>query len=859
MRRTTFDGNSCGFNGGALRLFGTVDIADSTVSNNSAANDGGGLISHGNITVTNVTVANNSAVEGGGAMFFEGTASLRYVTVARNSATNTGGGTAVPLANVTAINTIVCGNSAPTNANLSGTAFNAASSHNLLNLSVAAAFLGSLGDNGGSTQTIPLLLGSPAIDAGVAATGLTTDQRGLPRVINGTADIGAYEVQALPNVATPTVSNITATSATVSGNVSNDGFATIIKRGVVYARTSQNANPTIGGAGVADVDAAGTTGSFDVPLSGLTALTGYSFTSFVVTQSGTIYAPVQTFLTPEHPSLTVTTASDITNSFDGQTSLREAVAYANSLGGSQLRVITIPAGLGGQTINLSAAAGNADGWDATSALSITGNIFITGPSGSNQSGVTLGIDAGAALRHFVVRSGGSLTLMWLTLSGGKPQLTSFSRGAAISAFGNLTVRFCTFTGNIASSEGGAIQNWPGAGNLELVNCTFSGNSATSHGAAVSLHGTQATLTHLTITNNTAPNSALVLWGTQATMVNTILNGNSNDTVLTGNGGTFTAQSLNNLLGASSATGLTNGSNGNQLGVPVASLFLGPLTFNSIFSFTYSPGPTKTIAISPASLAFNAGAPGYQQSDQRGFSRPSLGAADIGALEVQEVTARVPTISPNGGLFENSVQVSINNPNAGASVRYTLDGSTPSDTNGILYTAPFNLTQSATVKAIAYDAGWTPSSVASIGVTVLTPLPYWRNLQGLAADGSQDLFTPAGDGVANLLKYAFNMAPKAGDVAKPNISVLQENGTAGLPYIEVDVQGRLTIEFVRRKASTTPGVTYIVETGDTLSSLQALDLTGASVVSIDAKWERVTVTDPTVTARCFGRVRIAALP
>lgn len=59
--------------------------------------------------------------------------------------------------------------------------------------------------------------------------------------------------------------------------------------------------------------------------------------------------------------------------------------------------------------------------------------------------------------------------------------------------------------------------------------------------------------------------------------------------------------------------------------------------------------------------------------------------------------------------------------------------------------------------------------------------------------------------------------------------------------------------------TNPGVTYIVETGDTLSSLQALDLTGASVVSIDAKWERVTVTDPTVTARCFGRVRIAALP
>jgi Ca2+-binding RTX toxin-like protein len=62
--------------------------------------------------------------------------------------------------------------------------------------------LGPLGDNGGPTPTIPLLDGSPALDAGLSA-GITTDQRGAPRPfdISGigpgaggdNGDIGSYE------------------------------------------------------------------------------------------------------------------------------------------------------------------------------------------------------------------------------------------------------------------------------------------------------------------------------------------------------------------------------------------------------------------------------------------------------------------------------------------------------------------------------------------------------------------------------------------------------------------------------------------------------------------------------------------
>ena len=65
--------------------------------------------------------------------------------------------------------------------------------------------LGALGNNGGPTQTIPLLAGSPAIDAGnpsgcIDSNGhlLTTDQRGYPRPDKEDktgCDMGAYEVQ----------------------------------------------------------------------------------------------------------------------------------------------------------------------------------------------------------------------------------------------------------------------------------------------------------------------------------------------------------------------------------------------------------------------------------------------------------------------------------------------------------------------------------------------------------------------------------------------------------------------------------------------------------------------------------------
>ena len=65
--------------------------------------------------------------------------------------------------------------------------------------------LAPLGDYDGPTQTAALLPGSPAIDAGNNAlipAGVTTDQRGLPRNVNGVVDIGAFESSGFTIVAT---------------------------------------------------------------------------------------------------------------------------------------------------------------------------------------------------------------------------------------------------------------------------------------------------------------------------------------------------------------------------------------------------------------------------------------------------------------------------------------------------------------------------------------------------------------------------------------------------------------------------------------------------------------------------------
>jgi parallel beta-helix repeat protein len=246
VRNSTISGNTStgtppadGFGGAGGGIYfgdsGSLLLENSTVSGNTAMHStAGGIYFYGGIgsdgfTIRNCTITGNvspgaNGGEAGGAagIFFlfqaPGTANIQNCTITNNTITGGaagGGGIGVfpqPFAGIqgtVAITSSVVANntganspdvSGPVTASFSLIRDQTGSTITDLGHNLAAGtnpMLGPLANNGGPTQTMALLPGSPLIDKGSNPASLTTDQRGpgFARVSGPAADIGAIEVQ----------------------------------------------------------------------------------------------------------------------------------------------------------------------------------------------------------------------------------------------------------------------------------------------------------------------------------------------------------------------------------------------------------------------------------------------------------------------------------------------------------------------------------------------------------------------------------------------------------------------------------------------------------------------------------------
>jgi hypothetical protein len=101
-----------------------------------------------------------------------------------------------------------------------------------------------------------------------------------------------------PTVSGPTATAVTTSSATLGGNVTDDGGTPITERGVVYC-TGACVNPTTATPGAVTVKdtSGGTTGTFTVPVSGLAPNTRYFFTAYAQNRAGTTFSVPGSFTT----------------------------------------------------------------------------------------------------------------------------------------------------------------------------------------------------------------------------------------------------------------------------------------------------------------------------------------------------------------------------------------------------------------------------------------------------------------------------------------------------------------------------------------------------------------------------------
>lgn len=261
----------------------------------------------------------------------------------------------------------------------------------------------------------------------------------------------------------------------------------------------------------------------------------------------------------EAPSLTVTTTADVVDATDGQTSLREAITYANTLTGQRTITFSNSTANGAvnfhdgtaRTIELNSQLPNIGVFNPAVPLELT----ITGP-GADRLGIVRPASASFSYGFIFIVQGNSTEISGLTFQG--------ANTTAVSASGRIKVSDCVLRGNAATSLwigsasvgsevvrcrfednntfvtalqnsspllvvtdsqfrrnsaslGGAVGNYGANAAITLVDCEFSGNQATSSGGAIDVSGGQVRVVRGTFEGNSAGNTGGAILISQGTL------------------------------------------------------------------------------------------------------------------------------------------------------------------------------------------------------------------------------------------------------------------------------------------------------------------------------------------------------
>jgi chitobiase/beta-hexosaminidase-like protein/uncharacterized protein DUF6298/collagenase-like protein with putative collagen-binding domain len=369
-------------------------------------------------------------------------------------------------------------------------------------------------------------------------------------------------------------------------------------------------------------------------------------------------------------------------------------------------LVYLPAG-GSVTLDLSAAQRNfsTDWFDPISGQTTAGNTITGGGR------VTLASPfKGETLLHLLIQLQPSNTLTATSTNSTVSSATTVSTTTALSTSSTnskkTTVSTPTITPNGAAFAGSISVSLASTTAGATIFYSTDGSSPTQSSKRYSgpiTISTDALLKAKAFKNNANPSSEASAWFSKTG--DFTLNNSGNVSVVAGS-------SITNSISASLSSGSTQAVSFSVSGLPSGAA-------GSFSSTSCNPTCSTVLTITTSGSTPMGNFLVTINATGGGITRTTGFTLTVTAPTVVSTVA-TPTITPNGGSFAGSVSVTMATTTSGASIYYTTDGSSPTQSSN-LYTAAITLTTSAVIKAKAFESGYNPSGEASASFAI-SPSP-----------------------------------------------------------------------------------------------------------------------------------------